>query len=107
MLVMLPRCHHGFSFSVQVATELLDDSLLTGGLLPAVRHAAAEGLITRDAVVVPAAATVWVQAAQICAPPPACTGGLDLRALDRYRYDITDITFPGQLQYRCSCRNDL
>ncbi|GLI67242.1 hypothetical protein VaNZ11_011150, partial [Volvox africanus] len=72
--------------SQQIATELLDDGLLTSGLLPAVRHAATAGLITRDAIVVPAAATVWLQAAELSVPPPIKTGGLDLREMDRYRW---------------------
>ncbi|GLC34375.1 hypothetical protein PLESTM_000188400 [Pleodorina starrii] len=72
--------------NVVVATDLLNDGLLTSGLLPAVRHVAAAGLLTRDAVVVPAAATVWMQAAQLAAPPPRETSGLDLQAMDRLRW---------------------
>ncbi|GIL69319.1 hypothetical protein Vretifemale_266 [Volvox reticuliferus] len=65
----------------QIATQLLDY-----GLLPAVRHVAAAGLVIRDAVVVPATATEWLQAAQRSMPPPfKTTGGLDLRVMDRYR----------------------
>jgi protein arginine N-methyltransferase 7 len=64
-----------------VADGLLDDQLLATGLLPAVTHAL-QHLTTHDAVVLPAAATVYVAAAQLAVPQ---TCGLDLGALDRYR----------------------
>ncbi len=88
----------------QVATELLDDSLLGSGLLPAVRQALygtclgfggshvpspdasrQPPLLTSDAVVVPRAATLWVQAVEVGVPPPERLGGLDMSPLDRYR----------------------
>jgi hypothetical protein len=50
-------------------------------MLPSLRHALAV-LATKDALVVPAAATVCVQAAQLVTPR---TAGLDLSALDALR----------------------
>lgn len=102
----LSTCKLNFvrSLHVQVATELLDDSLLGSGLLPAVRQALygtcfgfggshvpspdasrQQPLLTPDAVVVPRAATVWAQAVEVGVPPPERLGGLDMSPLDRYR----------------------
>ncbi len=64
-----------------LADSLLDDQLLATGLLPALAHAQ-QHLATHDALVLPAAATVYVAAAQVTVPQ---TYGLDLGALDRYR----------------------
>ena len=41
--------------------ELLDDGLLSSGLIPGVSHALENFLLTHDAVVIPASATVYMQ----------------------------------------------
>ena len=42
--------------------ELLDDGLLSSGLIPGITHALDNYLLTHDAVVIPASATVYMQA---------------------------------------------
>ncbi len=76
---LLPLC------CSQVAADLVDDTLVGSGLLPAVRYAALSGLLTHDALCVPRAATVWAAAAQ-AATPRTPLSGLDLGVLDRHRW---------------------
>lgn len=66
-----------------VVCDLLDDGLLTSGIIPAVSHALNHLALT-DALVVPAAISVRVQAVQVEAAKAPC--GITLAALDRYRW---------------------
>lgn len=53
------------SCNVLLLDGLIDDGLLSSGLLPAIRHARDKLLMLPDAVVVPGGATVFVQAVEI------------------------------------------
>lgn len=44
-----------------VIAEMLDDGLLSSGIIPAVRHALGSSLLTHDAAIIPASATVYMQ----------------------------------------------
>jgi protein arginine N-methyltransferase 7 len=70
-----------------VVVDLLDEGLLTSGLLPAAAHALA-ALAAPAARVLPAAATAFVQAAELRTPRSA---GLDLSAADRFRAHPTHL----------------
>jgi protein arginine N-methyltransferase 7 len=70
-----------------VVVDLLDEGLLTSGLLPAAAHALA-ALAAPRARVLPAAATAYVQAAELRTPRSA---GLDLSAADRFRAHPTHL----------------
>ncbi|KAK9836263.1 hypothetical protein WJX81_000365 [Elliptochloris bilobata] len=62
--------------------DILDDGLLTSGILPAMRHCI-QNLMADDMILLPAAATVYCHAAE------ARTGavcGFDMSAADRYRW---------------------
>ncbi|GHP04547.1 hypothetical protein PPROV_000330100 [Pycnococcus provasolii] len=68
--------------NVIVAVDLLDEGLLTSGLLPAVTHAL-DNLAIQDPVVIPSSVTVFAQAVQI--KTPECCG-FDVSAVDRHRW---------------------
>ena len=63
--------------------DMLEDGLLSAGLIPACRHALAK-LMLPDAVVIPAAATVYAQAVQFRVDS-VC--GFDLSATNLYRWE--------------------
>lgn len=65
-----------------VVCDLIDDGLLTEGLLPALQHALALLTIV-DPEVIPSTARVIMRAAEISCPPVA---GLDVSALDEFRW---------------------
>ena len=44
-----------------IVADLLEDGVLSAGLIPALRHAAAAGLATSDAIVLPRAVTIYCQ----------------------------------------------
>eukprot|EP00887_Chlorella_sp_A99_P001822 scaffold19.g1822.t1 len=62
--------------------NILDEGLLTSGLIPAVSHALAS-LTTSDAIILPASATVYMQAVEI-RTGEVC--GLDMSAANLYRW---------------------
>ena len=53
-----------------LVAEIFDDGLLSSGLVPAISHALNNFLLTHDAIVIPAAATVYMQ---VRAGPTAST----------------------------------
>ena len=63
--------------------DMLEDGLLSAGLIPACRHALAK-LMLPDALVVPAAATVYAQAVQLRVES-VC--GFDVSAVNLYRWE--------------------
>jgi len=62
--------------------DILDDGLLTSGLIPAAKHALSE-LMTDQAVVIPCSATVYVQAGQV-QNTEVC--GFDVSCMNRHRW---------------------
>ena len=66
-----------------VVCDILDDGLLSAGIIMACRHALAK-LALPDAVVVPAAATVFAQAVELRVDS-VC--GLDVSAINLYRWE--------------------
>ncbi|GAX85622.1 hypothetical protein CEUSTIGMA_g13037.t1 [Chlamydomonas eustigma] len=67
-----------------IACDLIDEGILTGGLLTAVKSVMQKGLVMLDAVIIPSSITVKVQAMQAQTAPSVC--GIQLGALDRYRW---------------------
>ncbi|PSC69443.1 arginine methyltransferase [Micractinium conductrix] len=63
--------------------NILDEGLLTSGLIPCMRHALDAGLLTSDAVLLPLSATVYMQAVEI-RTGEVC--GLDMSAANLYRW---------------------
>ena len=63
--------------------DMLEDGLLSAGLIPACRHALAH-LMLPDALVIPAAATVYAQAAQLRSDT-VC--GFDVGAMNLHRWE--------------------
>ncbi|KAL4451864.1 hypothetical protein ABPG75_007526 [Micractinium tetrahymenae] len=61
---------------------ILDEGLLTSGLIPSVRHALGT-LLTADAILLPASATVYCQAVEL-RTEGVC--GLDMSAANQYRW---------------------
>lgn len=62
--------------------NILDEGLLTSGLIPSVRHALGS-LLTTDAILLPASATVYCQAVELRSGE-VC--GLDMGAANQYRW---------------------
>lgn len=65
-----------------VIANLIDEGLLTNGIIPAIQHAL-QNLAMHDAVVLPASATVYMQAIEL-RTESVC--GLDLSAANLYRW---------------------
>ncbi|KFM29158.1 Protein arginine N-methyltransferase 7 [Auxenochlorella protothecoides] len=65
-----------------LAPLLLDEGLLSSGLIPSVQHVLST-LATADALVLPASATVWVQAVEVATGRVA---GLNMQAADARRW---------------------
>ena len=65
--------------------DVLDDGLLSSGMIPAVKHAL-DQLLLPDAIVMPSSATLYAQAVEIRTPS---IDGLDLSAIDSYRFHPT------------------
>ena len=65
--------------------DVLDDGLLSSGMIPAVKHAL-NNLLLPDAIVMPSSATLYAQAVEIRTPS---VDGLDLSAIDSYRFHPT------------------
>jgi len=74
-----------------VCDGLLDDGLLSSGLVDGVRHALAK-LATADAACVPAAATIFALPVEWAVP--VASGGLDFSALQRHRRDYPSQALP-------------
>ncbi len=70
--------------------NILDEGLLTSGIIPAVHHALAN-LTTHEAIVLPASATVYMQAVEI-RTTDIC--GLDMSAANLYRWHSSYATGP-------------
>jgi type III protein arginine methyltransferase len=68
----------------------LDEGLLTSGIIPAVRHALGS-LTTHEAIVLPASATVYMQAVEV-RTTDVC--GLDMSAANLYRWHPSYATGP-------------
>ncbi|KAL4424877.1 hypothetical protein ABPG77_002100 [Micractinium sp. CCAP 211/92] len=62
--------------------NILDEGLLTSGLIPSVRHALGS-LLTTDAILLPSSATVYCQAVELRTREVA---GLDMSAANQYRW---------------------
>lgn len=71
------------SCNVLLLDGLIDDGLLSSGLLPAIRHAREKLLVLPDAVIVPGGATVFVQAVELRSAEVA---GFDCSAANAYRW---------------------
>ena len=69
-------------FANILVADALDDALLTSGIIPGMRHAL-HNLVTPDCYVIPASATVFVQAIEI-QTLEVC--GLDVSAVNRHRW---------------------
>lgn len=69
-------------FANILVADVLDDALLTSGIIPGMRHAL-HNLLTPEAFVIPASATVYVQAVEI-QTVEVC--GLDVSAVNRHRW---------------------
>lgn len=70
--------------------NILDEGLLTSGIIPAVRHALGS-LTTHEAIVMPASATVYMQAVEV-RTTDVC--GLDMSAANLYRWHPSYATGP-------------
>ncbi|KAK9815442.1 hypothetical protein WJX72_003717 [[Myrmecia] bisecta] len=62
--------------------DILDDGLLSSGIIPAVRHAL-DNLLASECIVLPASATVYVQAVEF---PDREVCGLKMGAINRHRW---------------------
>ena len=70
--------------------NILDEGLLSSGIIPAVRHALST-LTTQDAIVLPASATVYMQAVEL-RTTDVC--GMDMSAANLYRWHPAYATGP-------------
>lgn len=68
--------------------NMLEPGLLAAGILPSVRHAL-DNLLTSDAIVLPASATVYAQAIELRSGP-VC--GFDLQAINKMRWHPAYVT---------------
>ncbi|BDA48465.1 Protein arginine N-methyltransferase 7 [Coccomyxa sp. Obi] len=62
--------------------DMFDEGLLTSGIIPAVRHCM-HNILADDAILLPAAATVYMQAAEV---RTGTVCGIDMGAVDRHRW---------------------